>query len=597
MRSSIGLVVLLGWGFFHAAPAAAQLKSSGEGYALLVGSNVGGPGQGNLRYAESDTERVAEVLTSLGGYAPDRVERLLQPTAQQLRAALERVRERVSPLSQQGVQSRFFFYYSGHARADGLNLADSQLPLSDLRAQIEALPATLLIVVLDACQSGAFSRPKGAQRAADFSFNSVERLNTAGIAVIASSNERELSQESDHLRSSYFTHHWLVALRGGGDHNRDGRVTLSEAYQYAYNHTLATTAETAVGEQHVTLETNLRGQDDVPLTQPAAARARLRIPAEVDGRVLVQALPSWSVLAELHKPRGESVLLALPAGDYAVTLRQGTYAARCSVRLHDGAELQLDPQRCPVLEQAQTEVKGDAYAPQPMTRAELRELRRAERLAQRRAEDAADVGKDERLVLELGIGVGIPHGSSRYVRTLRDFGFEGSSEPQFRFAGSVGYRLLPFLVLGVGYYNLDARTYTREHQIAQHFDWTGHAINAYAQADFGVGRRRLLNFFLKLGVGASVAWTTFEAVPLNSGFPNQSASLENTTAARKQVTENHVQPCGFVSGGLQMMPSRYIGFFAELRYVVAPAIHNEFREYHDLGGTDFLFGVRARTWE
>src|SRR5262249_37402268 len=148
-------------------------------------------------------------------------------------------------------------------------------------------------------------------------------LNTEGIAVIASSSARELSQESEELRSSYFTHHWLVALRGAGDRDADGRVTLSEAYQYAYNHTLATTAETSVGDQHPTPATNLRGKDDIPLTPPAAANAHLKVPAGFDGRVLVQSLPSWSVLAELDKTPGQPVLLALPAGRYAASLRRG----------------------------------------------------------------------------------------------------------------------------------------------------------------------------------------------------------------------------------------------------------------------------------
>ena len=597
MRTSVGLVWWLLGCLWWATPSAAQLVSGGEGYALLVGSNVGGPGQANLRYAESDTERVSDVLTSLGGYAPERVQRLVQPTAQQLLAALDKVREHVSPLSKKGVQSRFFFYYSGHARADALNLADSQLPLSELRAHIEALPATLSIVVLDACQSGAFSRPKGANRATDFSFNSVERLNTAGIAVIASSNEKELSQESDSLRSSYFTHHWLVALRGGGDHNHDGRVTLSEAYQYAYNHTLATTAETAVGEQHVTLETNLRGQDEVPLTQPAAAKARLRIPAEVDGRVLVQALPSWSVMAELDKPRGESVLLALPAGDYAVTLRQGKLASRCSVRLQDGSELLLEPKHCPVLEQAGSEVKGE---PLELTRAERRAQLRAERLAerqaQRAAEDAADVNREEHVSIELGMGVGMTRATD-YRGTLRQFGFNGSHDAQLRVAAGVGYRLLPHLVLGLGYYNLEARTYTRKHQVEQHFDWTGHAFNVIAQADWSIGRRRLFSFYLKAGAGISVAWTDFEELAAGTGFPNQVSSLQNTTTGKKDVLQHYVRPCGFLGGGLNIMPGRYIGFFAEVRVVLAPGIENELEETHDLGGTNILFGVRARTWE
>ena len=64
-------------------------------------------------------------------------------------------------------------------------------------------------------------------------------------SVLASSTASELSQESEALRASYFTHHLLSGLRGAADADRDGRVTLSEAYRYAYNRTLVATAATA----------------------------------------------------------------------------------------------------------------------------------------------------------------------------------------------------------------------------------------------------------------------------------------------------------------------------------------------------------------
>ena len=83
-----------------------------------------------------------------------------------------------------------------------------------------------------------------------------------------------------------------------------GRVTLGEAYRYAYNQTLVATAATAVGSQHATLETGLRGKGEVVLSYPAASSAQLELPAPLDGEVLVRNEPSGSVLAELHKVAG-----------------------------------------------------------------------------------------------------------------------------------------------------------------------------------------------------------------------------------------------------------------------------------------------------
>src|SRR5205807_694263 len=159
-------------------------------YAIVIGSNAGGPGQTELRYAEDDARKVG---------------------------------------------------------------------------------ATLTVVVLDACQSGAFSRIKGAQPAADFSYSSRQHLDASGVAVLASSSGSELSQESEQLRGSFFTHHLLVGLRGAGDANGDGQVSIDEAYRYAYHQTLMATAETAVGGQHVTFEVDLKGHGDVALTFPRAA--------------------------------------------------------------------------------------------------------------------------------------------------------------------------------------------------------------------------------------------------------------------------------------------------------------------------------------
>ena len=156
---------------------------------------------------------------------------LLRPSLHDVERALDRLAARAAEARRRGEDAQALFYYSGHARANALNLAGDELPLDDLRARLVALPATITIVVLDACQSGAISHIKGAEPTADFSFNSVNRLTNTGIAVMASSTGTELSQESETLRSSYFTHHLLAGLRGAGDADRDGRVTLVEAYR------------------------------------------------------------------------------------------------------------------------------------------------------------------------------------------------------------------------------------------------------------------------------------------------------------------------------------------------------------------------------
>lgn len=300
-------------------------------YALVVGSNAGGPGQVALRYAEDDAHRVAATLVELGGYTADAVDVVVHPTPDVLRDRLGALAARVAADKAAGRQARVLFYYSGHARSTAIDLGPDELALGELRQRLFAIPATLTVVVLDACQSGAFSRIKGAQPAADFSFNSRQHLDASGIAVLASSSGSELSQESEQLRSSYFTHHLLVGLRGAGDADGDGQVSIDEAYRYAYHQTLLATAETAVGGQHVSLEVDLKGHGTVPLSFPRAATAAIELPGALEGQTIVEDKRAHAVVAETYKARGAAVRIAVAPGEYEVLVRHAGRLSRCTV--------------------------------------------------------------------------------------------------------------------------------------------------------------------------------------------------------------------------------------------------------------------------
>lgn len=335
---AVGLVLT---GAAHAQPPAPDIAV----YALVVGSNAGGPGQAALHYAEDDARHVAATLRELGGYAADAVDVVVHPTPAALRDHLARLGARVAADRAAGRQARVLFYYSGHARSTALDLGPDELALGELRQRLFGIPATLTVVVLDACQSGAFSRIKGAQPAADFSFNSRQHLDASGIAVLASSSGSELSQESEQLGSSYFTHHLLVGLRGAGDSDHDGQVSIDEAYRYAYHQTLLATAQTAVGGQHVSLEVDLKGHGDVPLSFPRAATAAIELPAGLEGQTLVEDRRAHAVVAETYKARGAAVRIAVAPGDYRVLVRTGGMLSRCEVSAQTGA-VTVDLGRC-----------------------------------------------------------------------------------------------------------------------------------------------------------------------------------------------------------------------------------------------------------
>jgi hypothetical protein len=130
------------------------------------------------------------------------------------------------------------------------------------------------VAFVDACQSGALTGVKGGRRAPGYEIHLADPGSVKGMAIVTSSTANELSQESDDLQGSFFTHNIMAGLRGAADSSRDGQVTLGEVYQFAFRRTLASTAASLVGGQHPTYDYRMSGAGDVILarTRPNDAR-------------------------------------------------------------------------------------------------------------------------------------------------------------------------------------------------------------------------------------------------------------------------------------------------------------------------------------
>jgi len=136
-----------------AALAAGPLDPGPSVHALVVAASAGGEGQSPLAHAVDDARAMQAVLGEVGRVSADRVTRLIDPRPEDVLAAIDAIRSRIT--SEDAGQSMFVFYYSGHARSDAIDLGKQPLSLDVLRAKLDSVPATVRIVVLDACQSGA----------------------------------------------------------------------------------------------------------------------------------------------------------------------------------------------------------------------------------------------------------------------------------------------------------------------------------------------------------------------------------------------------------------------------------------------------------
>jgi uncharacterized caspase-like protein len=289
-------------------------------FALVIGDSYGGAGTRPLRYAERDARRIHGILTRLGGVREEDARLLTNADAREVLRGLDELSARSRAARDHGDETFLLVYYSGHAKDGDLRLRDSRLPLSDLRAALQDAPADVRIGFFDSCQSGVITRSKGARPAPAFDVTRAKESGPRGLVLIASSAADEESQESDEIAASFFTHYLASGLLGDADASGDGKVTLAEAYAYAYGRTVGSTAETRAGAQHPVYLYDLGGAGDVVLTELNPARGGLVFGAADEG-VYVVLDGTRKAVAEVAKARGGSRQLSLAPGNYLVKKR------------------------------------------------------------------------------------------------------------------------------------------------------------------------------------------------------------------------------------------------------------------------------------
>jgi hypothetical protein len=359
MRTRI-LALMLAAAFVSTTPARAAAPV--QRFLLVVGANAGGTDRAALQYALSDAERFARVMVDLGGVPQAHQVVLKQPKLKELTDALDALSARVAEARRTPGAGRteFILYYSGHADEQGLLLGSDRYSYRGLRDRLDQIPADVRIAVLDACASGAFTRLKGGKARPAFLVD--ESADMRGHAFLTSSAETESAQESDRIRASYFTHYLISGFRGAADLSGDGKVTLNEAYQFAFNETLGRTVDTRGGAQHPSYDINLSGSGDVVMTDVRQTTATLVLGEELDGRFFVRNA-AQELVVELYKPFGRRIELGLEPGAYEIRLDREKTSMLAKTRVDDGATVALDAKQFGIVTRETTRARGGPAEP------------------------------------------------------------------------------------------------------------------------------------------------------------------------------------------------------------------------------------------
>jgi hypothetical protein len=295
-------------------------------FALVIGSNNGAGVREQLRYAGHDATTIADVLRQMGGVSDVDLALLSEPDTKALDGAFDGLAQRVRDERLKGQRVELVVYYSGHADDTGILLGGSHYDYGRLRQRIRDVPADVRIAIVDSCASGSFTRLKGGAHKPPFLRDTSNQVE--GFAFLSSSSADEDAQESDKIGASFFTYYFTSGLRGAADSNHDGKITLTEAYQYAYAKTLARTQNTVHGPQHPAYDMHLSGTGDVVITDLRSTESTLVLPAALRGHITIVD-KSGRVAIELSKDAGDPLSLGLPNETYTVHVdnKDGEFAA------------------------------------------------------------------------------------------------------------------------------------------------------------------------------------------------------------------------------------------------------------------------------
>lgn len=171
------------------------------------------------------------------------------------------------------------FYYSGHGAQrtagpdvgtylcppefDGKRPRETGIEAEELSDLLQAIKAERLLVLIDACRSGAVARIKAEQGDDllkwEFGGPRLDKLAAGeGRVIISASDAHQSSWIVGRYRNSLFTHFVLEGLQGGVDDRSDGLIRVLDLFHY-----VASQVRRERGDQTPVLTT--RTQDNFPV--------------------------------------------------------------------------------------------------------------------------------------------------------------------------------------------------------------------------------------------------------------------------------------------------------------------------------------------
>jgi len=245
-------------------------------WAAVIGVN-NYPHVRKLRYAVNDAKAFYDHLVNYNHIPAENVTLLIDQEARltKLRSILG-----THLKSKAGKDDMVIIYFAGHGAtekdvmspdgdglekyllpydADPKDLYATALPMGEISRIFNRIQSERLIFIADSCYSGASGGRTISitEMRANISDAFLDRIaGGKGRIILTASGANEVSSEDEKLQHGVFTYFLLKGLRGKADIDKDGVITVDEAYGYVSKHVPQATGQ----EQHPVKKGTVEGR-------------------------------------------------------------------------------------------------------------------------------------------------------------------------------------------------------------------------------------------------------------------------------------------------------------------------------------------------
>jgi len=255
-------------------------------YALIIGNTeYTDPGLAQLSAPGKDAEDFARVLKDKEIGAFDTVKIIVNEPSVSVIEAIDEFFDQKKP------DDMLVLYFSGHGIRDEIGslylafkntirsrLRSTAIKSDYIREAMDQSRSKRQVLILDCCNSGAFHQ--GTKAEIGGTMGMTQAFQGYGRFVLTASDATQFAWEGDQVigetDNSLFTHFLVKGLEGEADNDGDGRITVDELYDYAYDQisrvtpkqTPTKSSSKVEGEIVLRQSTNIEDIKPVPLPKP-----------------------------------------------------------------------------------------------------------------------------------------------------------------------------------------------------------------------------------------------------------------------------------------------------------------------------------------